>query len=91
VVWWWWGDEWLVSCSGCFTTRKEQRYTLNRRMDGPQSLSEWFREEKYCSPFPGWNPGTSNTHPGNWTVCCVSHTAVITMLQTNTVGRAQWR
>jgi len=39
-------DEWLASRLGRFTAGKQRRYTLNRRLDGPQSLSGILEKKK---------------------------------------------
>jgi hypothetical protein len=40
------GGEWLVSHSGRFTSDKEPRYPLNRRLSGPQNWSGYSGKEK---------------------------------------------
>jgi len=42
--------------SGCFTPREQPWYLLNRRLDGPQSQSGHFREDRNLLPLPGIEP-----------------------------------
>jgi len=53
------GDEWLTSCSRCFTTSKEPWYPLYQRLGGPDSSSGHLRDEKNLLPPPGFKPFTS--------------------------------
>jgi hypothetical protein len=56
------GCEWTASRSCRFTPRKQHRYPLSRRLDGPQSRSERCGEEKKFA-VPGIEPGASNQWP----------------------------
>lgn len=40
------GGQWLTSCSGCFTARKERQYPLNRR---PYPSFHWHTTSCYCN------------------------------------------
>jgi hypothetical protein len=56
------GSVWSVSCPGRFSPRKDPRYTLDGRLDGPQTPSGRGGEEKKRSPNCPWqvsNPGRS--------------------------------
>ena len=52
-----WGD-WSLSHSGRFTSKKEPRHPLSRRLDGPQTRSGRFGEEKTLFNLPGFEPRT---------------------------------
>ena len=52
---WGWVVKWLTPRSGLFTTGKETRYSLYRRLGGPQVQCERVRK---ISPPPGFHPRT---------------------------------
>ena len=52
------GSEWLTSRPHRLIPRKEPRYPLNMRLDGPQSRYGRFGEEKNLLPHPGFESRT---------------------------------
>jgi len=45
-----------LNSSGCFTPREQPWYLLNRRLDGPQSQSGHFGEDRNLLPLSGIEP-----------------------------------
>ena len=60
-----WGG-WSPPSSGRFTPRKETRYPLYRRLDGPQGRSGRVRK---MSPPPGFDPRTVQSVASRYTDC----------------------
>jgi hypothetical protein len=50
------GGEWSASCSSRFPLGKKSWYSLDRRLDGPQSKSGSRGEEKNSQPLAGLEP-----------------------------------
>ena len=60
--------QWLTSHTGCFTPGgKTPQYPLNWRLDGPQSWTTHFGEEKNSCPFQESNPRLSSLYPSHYT------------------------
>jgi len=50
------GGEWSISCPHHFTSQKEPQYPYNRRLNGIQSWSAHFGEEKNLLPLAELEP-----------------------------------
>jgi hypothetical protein len=57
------GGEWSASRPGRFTPGKEPRYSLDRRLDGPQSRYGRRGEEKIPDPTGTWTPTPRSPSP----------------------------
>jgi len=65
------GGEWSFKCPGRFTARKERRYQLKTRLDGPQSPSGRVWRRQYVLPLPGFVPRIVQSVDIGYTDCII--------------------